>query len=182
MKENGLIKRCQEGEKEAFQELISKYHPYVYKFLIKITGDEYLAEDLTQETFIKLIRNIEKFDIYGKASLSTYIITISRNCYIDHLRKQKKLVIKSSLDENINLEDINMNIENIVMDKIESEEALDKIEDLSDEQKVVIKMKYIEGFTLKEIGDKLDLQPKTVKSRIHNGIVKLRKMFGKDDE
>lgn len=96
MKDNRLIKKCQEGEKEAFQELISKYHTYVYKFLIRITGDEYLAEDLTQETFIKLIRNIEKFDIYGKASLSTYIITISRNCYIDYLRKQKKLVMKSS--------------------------------------------------------------------------------------
>ena len=75
-----------------------------------------------------------------------------------------------------------MNIENIVMDKMESEEALDKIEGLSEEQKIVIKMKYIEGLTLKEIGEKLDLQPKTVKSRIHNGIVKLRKMFGKDEE
>ena len=47
MKDNGLIKKCQEGEKGAVQELVSKYHPYVYKFLIKITDDEYLAEDLT---------------------------------------------------------------------------------------------------------------------------------------
>jgi RNA polymerase sigma factor, sigma-70 family len=182
MEENKLIKRCQVGDKEAFQELISKYHPFVYKFLIKVTANEDVAEDITQETFLKIIKNIEKFDVHGKAKFSTYTITVSKNCYIDYLRKEKKFLQDLAIDENINTEDINTNTENIVLDKIYGEEVKKELENLSEEQKLAVKMKYMEGLTLKEIGDKLELEPKTVKSRIHNGIVKLRKIFGGDDK
>ncbi|KZL91733.1 RNA polymerase sigma factor [Clostridium magnum] len=182
MEDDKLVKRCQVGDKEAFQELISKYHPFVYKFLIKITANEDVAEDITQETFLKLIRNIEKFDVHGKAKFSTYIITISKNCYIDYLRKEKKFSQDLAIDENINAEDINTNTESIVLEKIYSKEVKKELENLSEEQKLAIKMKYIEGLTLKEIGEKLELEPKTVKSRIHNGIVKLRKIFEGGDK
>jgi len=56
------------------------------------------------------------------------------------------------------------------------------VENLPEEQKIAIKLKYIEGLTLKEIADQLNLEAKTVKSRIHNGIVRLRKLFEKGDE
>lgn len=90
MGDNELIHRCKNGDKTAFQELISRYHPFVFKFLVKITENEQLAEDLTQDIFIKVIRNIDKFDIYGKAKFSTYVITMSKNSYIDYLRKEKR--------------------------------------------------------------------------------------------
>jgi RNA polymerase sigma-70 factor, ECF subfamily len=170
-----LIKRCQNGDKEAFQELVKMYHPYVYRFLIRTTGDEQLSQDLTQDTFIKIIRSIEKFDIYGKAKFSTYIITVSKNCYIDYLRKQKNFMSSIPVEEINNLETIGM--EEAVLDRVFSEDIIEKLEGLSDEQKIVIKMKYMEGLTLREIGSRLNLEPKTIKSRIHNGIVKLRKMF-----
>lgn len=182
MDDKKLIKRCQVGDKEAFQELISKYHPFVYKFLIKITEDEQVAEDITQETFLKIIKNMEKFDVHGKAKFSTYIITISKNCYIDYLRKEKKFLQDVPIGETINAEDINTNTENIVIDKIYGEVVIKELENLSEEQKIAIKMKYIEGLTLKEIGEKLELEPKTVKSRIHNGIEKLRKIFERGDK
>ncbi|MEQ8155721.1 MAG: sigma-70 family RNA polymerase sigma factor [Clostridiaceae bacterium] len=182
MDERKLIKRCQAGDKEAFQELISKYHPFVFKFLVKITENEQVAEDITQETFLKLIRNIDKFDMYGKAKFSTYIITISKNCYIDYLRKEKKFLQNVSIDENFNAEDVHANTEEIVLDKIYGEAVKKEMENLSEEQKIAIKMKYIEGLTLKEIGEKLEIEPKTVKSRIHNGIVKLRNVFERGDK
>lgn len=182
MDDNKLIKRCQVGDKEAFQELISKYHPFVYKFLIKIAENEEVAEDITQEAFLKIIKNIEKFDVYGKAKFSTYIITISKNCYIDYLRKEKKFLQDVAIDENINIEDINVNIENLVIDKIYSEAIIKELKNLSEGQKLAIKMKYIEGLTLKEIGKKLEIETKTVKSRIHNGVVKLRKIFEVGDK
>lgn len=175
MEVNKIIKRCKEGDKSAFEELITEYHPYVCKFLIKLCGDEDLAEDLTQETFIKVIRNIDKFDIYGKAKFSTYIITLCKNCYIDYYRKQKKSMNDVEINDNLNLQ--YENIEGVVLDKLEAETAAVYLSKLPEEQEIVIKMKYIEGMTLKEIGEKLDLEPKTIKSRIHNGIVKLRKLF-----
>lgn len=175
MEDNILIKRCQAGDKSAFQELITKYHPYVFKFLLKTTGDNFLSEDLTQETFIKLIRNIDKFDIYGKAKFSTYIITLCKNTFIDYYRKQNKFSKYVVLDDNLGIE--SERVDELVMDKLLAELAVEGLEKLPEEQKIAIKLKYIEGMTLKEIGEMLELEPKTIKSRIHNGVVKLRKIF-----
>lgn len=180
MEDKELIKKCQAGEKEAFQELIVKYHPFVYKFLIKVTQNKHEAEDLTQETFLKLIRNIEKFDIECNTKFSTYLITVAKNSYIDYFRKQSKLSF-SSIDESFELVDKNYNLENTILDAFEGKAALEKLEELSKEQRIAIKLKYIEGLTLKEIGERLEIEPKTVKSRIHNGIEKLRKMFERED-
>lgn len=175
MEDNRLIKKCQSGDKEAFQELIARYHPYVYKFLVKLTGNEDVSEDITQETFIKLIRNIDKFDIHGRAKFSTYIITLCKNCCIDYFRKNKKYDNSVYFDETLN---INYdNLEELVIDKIQYEDINEKLEKLPREQRIAVKMKYIEGLTLKEIGEKLEIEPKTIKSRIHNGIVKLRKVL-----
>lgn len=176
-----LIKKCQNGDKEAFQELISKYHPFVYKFLFKLTGEEEIAEDLNQETFLKVIKRIDKFDIHGKAKFSTYIITVAKHCYIDYLRKQNKFINYISIHEDMSIEDTQLNVEGTVIDNMYNEKIMEKISSLSEEQQIVIKMKYIEGLTLNEIGEKLKLEPKTIKSRIHSGIVKLREMFERDD-
>ncbi|MEN6461120.1 MAG: sigma-70 family RNA polymerase sigma factor [Syntrophomonas sp.] len=176
------MKKCQQGNKEAFQLLISQYHPFVYKFLVKISDNERTAEDLTQETFLKVIRNIDKFDTAGKAKFSTYVITIAKNAYIDYLRKEKRSGTNIPITENLNLEDVNSQVEDTVIDKLYGQSILANLESLSEEQKIAIKLKYIEGLTLKEIGDQLNLEPKMVKSRIHNGIAKLRKRLGRGDD
>lgn len=178
MEDTRIIKRCQMGHKEAFQELISKYYPFVYKFLVRISENENLAEDLTQDTFIKIIRNIENFDVNGSAKFSTYIIAISKNLYIDHLRQEKRILPSVPIDQYLNIGDAGIDIEDTVIYKMYNQDILDNMEKLTEVQKIVIKMKYIEGLTLKEIGDTLNLEPKTIKSRIHNGVVKLRKMLG----
>lgn len=71
MNEKALIKKCQRGDKQAFEELIRLYYDYVSGFLLKTTMDSTLSEDLTQETFLKMIRSIEKFDPSGSAAFGT---------------------------------------------------------------------------------------------------------------
>jgi RNA polymerase sigma-70 factor (ECF subfamily) len=94
MEDNELIERCKNGDKSAFQELLSKYNLYIYKYLLKISKDSFLAEDLKQEVLIKIINNIKKFDIAGKGKFSSYIITISKNCYLDYLKSISNLCTK----------------------------------------------------------------------------------------
>lgn len=177
MDDNNLIKKCQQGEKEAFQLLISKYHPLVYKFLLKLTQNKELAEDLTQETFLKLIRNIEKYDIYGKAKFSTYIITVAKNCYIDEIRKSRRISLDYNLEDYANKLPDESKMEEAVVNRMYASEVEGRLEDLTEEQKLAIRLKYIEGLTLKEIGEILNVETTTVKSRIHNGIIRLRKFF-----
>lgn len=171
MNEVKLIIKCQKGEKEAFNELITIYYPYVSKFLVKLTSDEEIAQDLVQETFLKLIINIEKFDVKGTAKFSTYLIKIAKNCYLDYLKRKQR--ISSEVD----IETISDAIS--IEDKIEKKEELNKVleelEQLPFEQAQAIKMKYLEEYSLKEIANKMGTKSVTIKSRIHEGKKKLEK-------
>lgn len=166
-----LIIACQNGDKQAFNELITIYYPYVSKFLLKLTMNETDSEDLVQDTFIKLIRNIEKFDIHGKAAFATYLMTIARNCYLDYLRKNKNITLCIDDQE---IADTKV-MEDKVIQSLEAAEVLKAINGLPPEQGQAIRLKYIERLTLEEIAERFHVQPKTVKSRIHDGMVKLRK-------
>lgn len=89
MNEKEIIKRCQNGDKAAFNELIRVFYPYVTKYLLKQSYDETLTEVLTQDVFLKVIRTIERFNPNGKTSFATYVITIAKNTFIDYTRRSK---------------------------------------------------------------------------------------------
>ena len=170
MDEYSILVSVQKGEKEAFQNLITLYYPYVTKFIMKLCGDENLCEDLTQETFVKLIRGIENYDVHGKAAFATYVMAIAKNGYMDHLRRSKQVVV--SLDEQEVVSDVNL--QDQVLDSMQMEEVLQLLERLPSEQAEAIKLKYLEQRTLQEIAQQFHCEPKTIKSRIHNGMIKLR--------
>ena len=171
MNEKALIKKCRRGDRQAFDELIRRYYDYVSGFLLKTTTDETLTEDLTQETFLKMIRGIERFDLSGSAAFGTWLITIAKNCYIDHLRRNR-----------VRLEDIDVlpladerDMADEAERKLQYERLLSEMETLPPEQALAIRLKYVEDMTLAQIAERFGVQPKTVKSRIHDGTVKLRK-------
>ena len=171
MNEKALIKKCQRGDRSAFEELIRLYYDYVFGFLVKSTANEMLSEDLTQETFLKMIKSIERFDTGGSATFGTWLITIAKNCYTDHLRRNRVLI-----------EDIDAvppgsaeNVADEVERRLTFEQAMAALETLPTEQALAIRLKYVEDITLAQIATQSGVQPKTVKSRIHEGTVKLRK-------
>lgn len=176
MDEYSFIISAQKGEKEAFQSLITSYYPYVSKFLLKLCGNQTLSEDLTQDTFLKLVRGIDKFDIHGNAAFSTWVMTIAKNCYLDHLRRNRQAIFNLEEQEIVS----GLNVQDEVLDRLQTEEVLKTLERLPPEQAAAIRLKYLERQTLQEIARQLRCEPKTVKSRIHNGVVKLRKMLKGD--
>lgn len=177
MQENGLIKKCQRGDRKAFDTLIRLYYDYVSGFLLKSTGDPELAEDLTQETFLKMIRSIETFDPGGRARFGTWLITIAKNCYIDHLRRNR--ITLAELDT-LPLED-GQNVVDEVERKLQYEQVLKALETLPPGQALAIRLKYVEDLTLAQIAQRFGVQPKTIKSRIHDGTVKLRKKLNRKE-
>jgi RNA polymerase sigma-70 factor, ECF subfamily len=169
--EKALIKRCQRGDRQAFDELIRLYYDYVSGFLLKNTGDEMLTEDLTQEAFLKMIRSIEKYDPGGSASFGTWLITIAKNCYIDYLRRNRIRL------ENIELLPLvdERNVADEVEKKLQYERIVEAMETLPQEQALAIRLKYVEDLTLAQIAERFGVQQKTIKSRIHDGTVKIRR-------
>lgn len=118
-----------------------------------------------------MIRNIEKFDPGGSVAFGTWLITIAKNCYIDHLRRNR---IELEDIDSLPLED-ERNVEDEVEQKLRYEPGHGGMEKLLPEQALAIKLKYVEDMTLAQIAERFGVPPKTIKSRIHDGTVKLRK-------
>ncbi len=178
MDEYSLILSAQKGEKEAFQNLIARYYPYVSKFLLKMCGDEGLSEDLTQDTFLKVIRGIDRFQLEGKATFSTWVMTIAKHCYLDYLRRTKHVLLSLDAQD----EASPFNVQDAVLQCLQTDEVLKALENLPTEQATAIKLKYLEQQTLQEIADQVSCEPKTVKSRIHHGVTRLRKLLKGDPD
>lgn len=173
MNEQKIVQRCQSGDQEAFEELIHAYYSYVLSFLIKASGQKELAEDLTQDTFLKMIQNIDKFEISGKARFGTWLITIAKNTYLDHLRCTR--YPSEDIDE-LQIA-AKQSVSDTVIHNCQFEELMKMIETLPPEQGIAIKLKYLEDMTLNEIAERFSVPSKTIKSRIHDGTVKLRTKY-----
>ncbi|HKS16880.1 MAG TPA: sigma-70 family RNA polymerase sigma factor [Planctomycetota bacterium] len=83
-----LIRRCARGEEAAYRELVERLEKPLVAFIRRYVGDESLAEDLFQETFVRVVRTLGGFK--PEASLSTWIFTIARNLCLDHLKAKKR--------------------------------------------------------------------------------------------
>ena len=177
MNETQLIRRCQRGDRQAFEALIRQYYDYVSGFLLKATQDALLAQDLTQETFLKMIRSIETFDCNGAAGMDTWLVTIAKNCYVDYLRKNR--IVLEDVDD-LPLSD-GKDVSYLVARRLQYQKALAAIDSLPPEQGLAIRLKYVESLTLQEIAQRFGVPQKTIKSRIHEGTVKLRKLLKKED-
>lgn len=172
MDDKKLIKECQNGSRKAFDLLITKYYPYVTGFLLKISQNEELTKDLTQEVFLKVIEHIEDYNLKNNASFGTYIIAIAKNKFIDYKRKEKNI---NNLDDYEIPDNVNL-LDNLIK-KAELTELDKELEKLPPEQKEAIRLKYYEDLTLKEIAQRQNVEEKTIKSRIFEGKRKLRRLL-----
>ena len=162
---------------EQFEELYRNHGKLVYGFLLKLCHDPDLSEDLTQETFLKMIRSIETFDCNGAAGMGTWLVTIAKSCYVDYLRKNR--IVLEDVDD-LPLSD-GKDVSDLVARRLQYQKALAAIDSLPPEQGLAIRLKYVESLTLQEIAQRFGVPQKTIKSRIHEGTVKLRKLLKKED-
>ncbi len=125
------------------EELYKKYFTTIYKFLLCFTHDVDLAEDLTQETFYKAIKNINHFK--NNSKISVWLCSIAKNLYYDYYKKNKKY-------NSINIDDV-FNLEGPEFtDDILSKQLLKECtQDLNSESKKVVYLRIVANLTFKEI-------------------------------
>ncbi|GAB1348799.1 RNA polymerase sigma factor RpoE [Ignavibacteriales bacterium] len=166
-----LIKLAAGGDKNAFEALIKKYDRKVITLALKYTRSEEDAKDIYQEVFIRVYKNISKFEF--KSEFSTWLFRIATNVCLTHIEKNKKqqtvdLLSNDSMgDEDdsstIELADNEPNPE-MALGNSELSEAIKKaVETLSAKQKLVFTLKHYEGYKLKEIAEMTGLVEGTVK-------------------
>lgn len=164
-----LIQLAKQGNQEALAELFRSHYTLLRSYLIKIALRPELAEDLTQETMIKAMQKIKLYDP-RKAKFSTWLITIASRLYLDQVRRDKRN--QQMLEEKQALRRLLWQAQAANEDW---HEVLDVLATLSPAVRMPIIMKHYYGYSHEEIAAMLDVPAGTIKSRIHNGIRRIRK-------
>jgi RNA polymerase sigma-70 factor, ECF subfamily len=170
-----LIKNAKEGDHLAFAMLFKENYPFLVKYLMKITMNPDTAEELAQETMAKCIQKIHLYN--GKSKFSTWLIAIATNTYIDQCRKQKREKDWKSQEE------VHRKLKwHFESRNEEWNDALEALGKLAEEVRVPIVLKHYYGYSYDEIGQWMKISSGTVKSRVHNGIVVIRRELKLDEE
>lgn len=172
MNEKALLEKARTGDRKALELLLYDNYKIVYGYLLKLTVNEELTKDLTQDVMMKAILNIKKFK--GDSKFSTWLISIASNLYKDYIRKSKK--ISSSAIEELSIKD-SQNIENDVINKDTVNRIGKLLSELPYEKRMVFILKNYYDYSYEEIGEILKCPIGTVRSRLHYCIEKLRKLI-----
>ncbi len=164
-----LIQEIRKGSESAFLEFYERYSKALNAAILSYVRDKDTAEDILQETFVKVWKNIHFYDD-SKGSVFTWMMQIARNSSIDVLRKQQKMKPVEIQESNLSV--IGSEQTNIQVIGLEG-----LIEKLPEEQQQIIDYLYYKGYTQQELADELDLPLGTVKTRSRIALRELRKWF-----
>lgn len=169
------------GDNSAMDEILKRYHKKVYYYIRHLVRKQELAEDLCQETFIKVINSLKKDTYHDDGHFSSWIMRIAHNLVIDHFRKENKIPTQSNENGDIDLfNNVKFSDENIEQKIVKSQihNDLQKlITQLPDEQRSTVIMRLKLDMSFKEIADLQDISINTALGRMRYAIINLRKMI-----
>ncbi|MCX6721794.1 MAG: RNA polymerase sigma factor, partial [Candidatus Staskawiczbacteria bacterium] len=171
-----LIQRYLKGESEALDFLIAKYLKQIYSFVYNNVGGQAEAEDITQEVFIKIWKNIRKFD--QNKSFKPWIFQIAKNTSIDFLRKKKSIPFsrfENEKGQNPLLDNIAVAPLNLIEKLNEKKTVLAAMQGLNEKEQKVINLRHNDGLSFREIAEIFKESVNTVKSRYRRSLASLKK-------
>ena len=175
-----LIRSFQEGNQQALETLINRHKEKIFSSIFFLVKDKYLAEDLFQEVFIKVIDTLRTNRYNEEGKFLQWALRISHNLCVDHFRKVKRTKIIYSGDDKDIFEVININSES-ADNKLVQGQSHDKIrsmlEQLPEEQREVIVLRHYADMSFKEIAGITYTSINTALGRMRYGLINLRKMM-----
>jgi len=182
-----LIDDYFKGNEKSLEMLIKKYLKQVYNFAYSYFGEKNIASDVTQEIFVKMWKNLRKFN--RKKDFKVWLFTIAKNTIFDFLGKKKQIPFSNFEFEDYDENQINL-IDNLeenellpekIFEKIETKEKINSaIKKLTPIYREVILFYYYHNFSLKEISEILNEPVNTVKSRHLRALQKLKVLLDAD--
>ena len=162
-KESELVTRAQDGDRNAFSELVRMHSQGVLNVIYRMSGDMQVAEDAAQETFIQAWLRLSSYRSQG--SLRNWLYRIAVNTAIDMLRKEKR-ILPGAVDE-MNLRDAEPGPEALVAKLQRTEAVQAAVLSLPDASRAVLVLREYEDLTYQEIAEALDIPIGTVMSRLN---------------
>jgi RNA polymerase sigma-70 factor (ECF subfamily) len=169
-----LVDAAQGGDRGALEELYLIHFDRIYSYLHVTVGNRHDAEDLTTQTFLKMLESIGKFR-WGSAPFSAWLFRIAHNLAMDHFRAARRWQPEEEVPEPE--PDESTSAEAGALDAIGQKSMLALIDDLSSEQQQVLTLKFVFGFSNGEAATILGKTEGAVKSLQHRALVTLHKKF-----
>ncbi len=160
--------RCE----QSYKELFVYYSPRICTFLRQRGADHRTAQDIAQEVMVKIWRKADQFDP-TRAKASTWIFTITRNQYIDNIRRTKRYEVDA--DDPLLVQALPVSPEELMMRQCDQTDIAVAMKSLPSQQEEVLTLSYVQGKKQREIAEELAIPLNTVKSRLRLGIERLRK-------
>jgi RNA polymerase sigma-70 factor (ECF subfamily) len=158
----GVLRKAQRGDERAFNLIVRAYETPVYNYVLRLVGDRALAEDLTQEVFLRVYQGLPKFSL--RCRFTTWLFQVTKNRVLDELRaSERRPRLTVALDDIPPLEVLDAPAERV--------EAMDavwrSVEDLNVDLKMALLLRDVVGLSYTEIADSLEITLATVKWRIY---------------
>ena len=157
----GVLRKAQRGDERAFSLIVRAYEVPVFNYVMRLVGDRALAEDLTQEVFIRVFQGLPKFSLRSK--FTTWLFQVTKNRVLDELRaSERRPRALVAIDDAPPLEVVDAPLE-----QVETIQALwAAVDELNTDLKMALLLRDVVGLSYNEIADSLDTTLATVKWRI----------------
>jgi len=183
-----LVERCRQGDSEAIEQLILKYQNHIYNVILRMCRNTDDAAELTQETFVKIIKKIDDFE--GRSSFYTWAFRIAVNLTLNYCQRSARLDIKSlDIEDKKRYRQTRRQLKEFLIDescpdpaivaqnKELCEIVIQSLMKLDDAHRAVVVLRDIEGMNYARIAEVLDIELGTVKSRLSRARSNLRKIM-----
>ncbi len=175
-----LIREFLDGKPASLQELIERHQTRLYSYIFVMVKDKQLADDLFQDTFVKVINTLKSGNYNDEGKFIQWIMRIAHNLVIDHFRKQKKLNYAEVANDKYNMMDslrvTDPSIEDAMITEQIHKDVRLLMEYLPNEQKEVLYLRCYAGLSFKDIADQTEVSINTALGRMRYALINMRKI------
>lgn len=168
-----LVERARAGDERAFEKLYSSYYDPIFRYILVRTSDTEVAEDITQITFIKFFKHLDKWQDMGHG-VKAYLYQIARNAVIDHYRTQKAQKHDKSEEILATIADDAAGLQEIYEIKQRDQALIAQLDILPDLAREVVVLRFIEGLDSKTVGEIIGKSDVAVRKITSRAIAQLR--------
>ncbi len=180
------IKKCQQGDKNAFSWLLSEFGPRLYRYFLRVSGSQANAEDLLQDLFVRLLEKIGSYRHEYK--FEHWLFQVAANMARDRARKlsrHKPAMSLYSQDDDQQLADQIESEEKEPLQLLQDRHQIDQLQEaltqLPEQDREILLLRHYSQLSFKEIADYYDVPVSTALVRVHRGLKKLRKIMEKNE-
>jgi len=176
-----LIQRFIKGEQSCFEQIIKRHKNKVFAYISLYIRDQALAEDLYQDTFMKVIQSVKAGKYYDNGKFISWVMRIAHNLIIDHFRRVKQMNTISNDDYESDLFNskklAESNVEEDMIKRQIQKDVRKMISQLPDDQREVVILRHYSGLSFKEIADITDVSINTALGRMRYALINMRKIM-----